>query len=287
MEKRAFLALLLLLSSLYVAGLYRSEAQPPALVVLSGSATLKSSSSSNGTHLYVLSVRVPPLSKLSEETIACVYNAGIASAKASLGVVEVRGGGDYACLTYTFDNRGLGYVEDTVSLVVVEPPRAASPPVAEVAVAVAAVAATSYLTLTESGRQKLFAALSAPVAYYVAKREDVLRSEKRVRILEYLKQNPGASMRRISRETGVSFGEVQWHLSILERLGYVQRVRIGKYTVYYPTGVPAERWLACFAERELGLKVKPGALEKALPSLEEYLAFRQIPLEALRSALGS
>jgi DNA-binding transcriptional ArsR family regulator len=94
-------------------------------------------------------------------------------------------------------------------------------------------------------------------------------------------------MRRISRETGISFGEVQWHLSVLERLGFVERVRVGRFVCYYPKGAPPETWLPAFAERELGLKLNPEDLKRAAPRLEAALAKGVLSLEELATLAAS
>ncbi|MEM1516950.1 MAG: helix-turn-helix domain-containing protein [Thermofilum sp.] len=250
----------------------------PYLVVVSPAAKLLSVEGNGSTYLF--EVEVPPLSLLSRERIACVYEAAVVRVESSAGEALLEGN----CIFLTVQNPGLAPLAVKLEVVSQQKSSSAEPPVAVIA-AVTAVAAASYLTLTESGREKLFAALSVPAAYYVTRYEDVKRSAKRVKILEYLRANPGATMRRISREAGVSLGEVQWHLSILERLGLVQSVKIGKYSCYFLTGTPVETWLPSFVERELGAKIDARELEKLKPGIEPLLSRRSIPLGELLNLL--
>jgi len=228
-----------------------------------------------------VTVVLPPFARLESETVACAYGAASVRVEGSTRLrVEQN------CLKITADNPSPRPVT-VEALVVLEPAEEPfNPPVALVAAA-ATVAAASYLSATESGRGKLFKALSLPAAYYIVKRSDVGRSAKRLKVLEYVKANPGATMRRISRETGVSFGEVQWHLSVLERLELVERVRIGKYVCYYPKGTPLEEWLPRFAERELGLKLAPETVKQILPKLQAAAAKGALTTEELTAIVSS
>ena len=229
---------------------------------------------------YRLTVTVPPFTALKGETLACAYGAGVAKASPP---AEVEGN----CIKITVDNPSPKPLTVEIEAVLAPPPTAEELPLAAIAAVVAGAAAAAYLSATESGREKLFKAVSVPAAYYIVKRSDVARSAKRVRILEYVKANPGATMRRISRETGISFGEVQWHLSVLERLGLVERVRVGRFVCYYPKGAPPETWLPAFAERELGLKLNPENLKRAASRLEAALAKGAINLEELATLAAS
>jgi len=229
---------------------------------------------------YRLTVTVPPFTALKGETVACAYGAGVAKASPP---AEVEGN----CIKITVDNPSPKPLTVEIEAVLAPPPAAEELPLAAIAAVVAGTAAAAYLSATESGREKLFKTVSVPAAYYIVKRSDVARSAKRVRILEYVKANPGATMRRISRETGISFGEVQWHLSVLERLGFVERVRVGRFVCYYPKGVPPETWLPAFAERELGLKLNPEDLKRAAPRLEAALAKGVLSLEELATLAAS
>ncbi|MEM0036686.1 MAG: winged helix-turn-helix transcriptional regulator [Candidatus Korarchaeum sp.] len=56
-------------------------------------------------------------------------------------------------------------------------------------------------------------------------------------IVEYLRANPGAHMRQIARDLGMSLGSLRWHLSVLERRGFVRKRRKGNMTEFYPSEV--------------------------------------------------
>ena len=269
----AAVALLLLLTQL------KPGVPQPRLVVVSPAARLSSAAGDGAA--YLLEVEVPPLSALSGERVACVYGAAVAHVESSVGEAYVEG----SCIILTVRNPGLSPLRVELK-VVPHREEKPEPPVAAL-LAAAAAAAASYLALTESGREKFFGALSVPVCYYVRRREDAKRSAKRVRILEYVRANPGATMRRVSRETGISFGEVQWHISILERLGLVRCVKVGRYSCCFPTGTPIEVWLPSFAERELGIRVDAGSLKRLRSRIEELAERGYIPRGELLSALGA
>lgn len=230
LAKHAALLLLALLPVLIALSQPKISVTSPAVAV-----TAVKAGSEGET--YVVAVHLPPLAKLVGEQLACFHGVNVTRAVASAGTAEVRGG----CIFLTAENPSPRPVEVTVEVDLVIPEqRGHEDPSAALLVAAVAAASAAYLTLTESGRAKLFSAASIPAAYYVAKFSDVSKSPKRVRILEYLKENPGAHLRRISRETGISYGEVQWHLSVLERLGLVQSSKVGRYTCYFVTGAPSQ-----------------------------------------------
>ncbi len=52
-------------------------------------------------------------------------------------------------------------------------------------------------------------------------------------IIEYLRVNPGAHLRQISRDLGLSLGTLRWHLNVLERSGLVRERRRGNMTQFY------------------------------------------------------
>ena len=52
-------------------------------------------------------------------------------------------------------------------------------------------------------------------------------------IIEYLRVNPGAHLRQISRDLGLSLGTLRWHLNVLERSGLVKERRRGNMTQFY------------------------------------------------------
>lgn len=57
---------------------------------------------------------------------------------------------------------------------------------------------------------------------------EALKNPLRRRIVTYLLDNPGASIRQLSRSLGVSIGSLSGHLVILERVGLIREVRNSK-----------------------------------------------------------
>lgn len=254
----------------------------PALVAAKTSVAIEKV----GEYRYRVTLTIPPFASVKGETAACAYGAGIEEVKAAAGArAEV----EESCLKLTADNPSSKPLAIEIEVVLTAESEVTEefPPLMLALAAAVATATASYFSLSENGRGKLFKAVSVPVAYYVVKHSDVARSVKRVKILEYIRANPGSTMRRISRDTGISFGEVQWHLSILERLGLVERTRVGKYVCYYPKGAPPETWLPAFAERELGLRLNPETLKRATLRLEAALARGAINLEELSTLASS
>ncbi|MCS7104825.1 MAG: winged helix-turn-helix transcriptional regulator [Thermofilaceae archaeon] len=191
--------------------------------------------------VYVITVEIPPLTRLTSEKLACIYGINVTEVSTQWGNTTFEGG----CLLLSADNPSPRTLTVTVELKGVELQRPQPPPQPPVltAATIAAVAVSSYLALTENGRQKLYSTISIPAAYLVVNRKDVERNPKRMKILEYIRTHPGATIRRISRETGISYGEVQWHLSILERLEIIKSVKIGRYVYYFDKSISKEELL--------------------------------------------
>jgi len=60
-----------------------------------------------------------------------------------------------------------------------------------------------------------------------------IEHSKRVRILQFIKANPGTHLRKIKRELNLAMGVIQYHLYKLERERTVVSVRHGLYKRYY------------------------------------------------------
>lgn len=56
-------------------------------------------------------------------------------------------------------------------------------------------------------------------------------------IMEYLRVNPGAHMRQMARDLGMSLGSLRWHLNVLEKRGLVRERRKGNMTEFYPSEI--------------------------------------------------
>ena len=65
--------------------------------------------------------------------------------------------------------------------------------------------------------------------------------DNRSRIHEYIRNNPGSHLRRISKDLVIALGDTQYHLNILEKSGSVKSKRVGIYKVYYTFSILEER----------------------------------------------
>ncbi|GEM_PF-1443847 len=65
----------------------------------------------------------------------------------------------------------------------------------------------------------------------------VASSSARRAIIEYLRVNPGAYLRQMSRDLGMSLGSLRWHLNVLERSGLVWERRKGNMIEFYLSDV--------------------------------------------------
>jgi predicted transcriptional regulator len=59
-------------------------------------------------------------------------------------------------------------------------------------------------------------------------------SENRADIYNYILLNPGTYLRKIFKDVGLAMGDTQYHLSVLEKKGYVKSRKVGKHRYYYP-----------------------------------------------------
>jgi predicted transcriptional regulator len=59
-------------------------------------------------------------------------------------------------------------------------------------------------------------------------------SENRADIYNYILLNPGTYLRKIFKDVGLAMGDTQYHLSVLEKKGYVKSRKVGKHRHYYP-----------------------------------------------------
>ena len=66
-------------------------------------------------------------------------------------------------------------------------------------------------------------------------------SQNRLDIYNYILLNPGTYLREIFRGVGLAMGDTQYHLSVLEKKGYVKSRKVGKHRHYYPMSVNSER----------------------------------------------
>ncbi len=71
----------------------------------------------------------------------------------------------------------------------------------------------------------------------MSRRHGVASSSARKAIIEYLRVNPGAYLRQMSRDLGMSLGSLRWHLNVLERSGLVWEKRKGNMIEFYLSDV--------------------------------------------------
>jgi len=116
-----------------------------------------------------------------------------------------------------------------------------------------ALAAFGLAALREAG---LFVALFSRF-----NREDVLENERRSRLHEAIRADPGVSFGRLARLLGLAHGAAQHHLRQLEAHGLVRRAREGRTTHYYPAGPRFESPVALAPARRAlldALRAEPG-----------------------------
>jgi predicted transcriptional regulator len=57
--------------------------------------------------------------------------------------------------------------------------------------------------------------------------------DNRSRIHEYIRDNPGSHLRKISKDLDIALGDTQYHLNFLEKSDLIKSKRMGMYKVYY------------------------------------------------------
>ncbi len=71
----------------------------------------------------------------------------------------------------------------------------------------------------------------------MSRRSGIASSSARRAIIEYLRVNPGAYLRQMARDLGMSLGSLRWHLNVLERSGLVWERRKGNMIEFYLSDV--------------------------------------------------
>lgn len=66
-------------------------------------------------------------------------------------------------------------------------------------------------------------------------------SENRRSIIEYIKNNPGAHLRRIVKDLSLPMGLAQYHLDVLQREGMIRSLKLGMYRHYYSIEINDQR----------------------------------------------
>jgi predicted ArsR family transcriptional regulator len=65
--------------------------------------------------------------------------------------------------------------------------------------------------------------------------------DNKQRIYNYIKNNPGAHLRRISKELNIVLGDIQYQLKSLENTSLIRSRRMGLYKTYYTVSILGER----------------------------------------------
>ncbi len=100
-------------------------------------------------------------------------------------------------------------------------------------------------------------------------------SENRNRIYDYIKKNPGAHLRMITRELEVGMGATQHHLDILERSGKVRSRRINIYRHYYAVEVlEAEHNILAFLRQEPAMDILTYLMEHPKSTQSDIVNFK-------------
>ncbi|MGI0061061.1 MAG: winged helix-turn-helix transcriptional regulator [Nitrosotalea sp.] len=100
-------------------------------------------------------------------------------------------------------------------------------------------------------------------------------SENRTRIYDYIKKNPGAHLRMITRELDMGMGATQHHLGILEKSGKVKSRRINTYRHYYAVEVlEAEHNILAFLRQETAMDILTFLMEHPKSTQSEIISFK-------------
>ncbi|UXM84642.1 winged helix-turn-helix transcriptional regulator [Methanococcus aeolicus] len=68
-------------------------------------------------------------------------------------------------------------------------------------------------------------------------KDKVLLNKKRKEIYDYIIDNPGCHLRKLSEELNISLSTLSWHLRILEKAELIKSKKIGNKIIYYPVGM--------------------------------------------------
>ena len=100
-------------------------------------------------------------------------------------------------------------------------------------------------------------------------------SENRLRIYDYIKKNPGAHLRMITRELDIGMGATQHHLDILEKSGKVKSRKINIYRHYYAVEVlDAEHHILAFLRQETAMDILTYLMEHPSSTQSDIIHFK-------------
>jgi predicted transcriptional regulator len=127
----------------------------------------------------------------------------------------------------------------------------------------------AFLGLTENGKYAIFKFLVIPL-YTKIRREEVLDQFTRGRIYGMIESNPGVHYTLIKKKVGVGNGTLTYHLSTLEREGFIRAEWDGLYKRFYPSqlaslpGEPVVELSAVQKELLAHIRQVPGISQKEL-----------------------
>jgi len=161
-----------------------------------------------------------------------------------------------------------------------------------VALLAAAAAASLSQERARDGLRRAVLRVASGLVFIIYRPEEALKHDLRAAIYETLKREGGASVSRLARELDVYANTVSWHLQVLERLGYVEHSRLGRWTIYYDKFSELEDWLSGFLAREtrwgayLGREELRRRIAENRQLIASLLRSRRLNSSKLRKILG-
>lgn len=114
------------------------------------------------------------------------------------------------------------------------------------------------------------------------KDQDYDESENRRLIYDYIKKNPGAHLRMITRELQMGMGATQHHLDVLEKSGKIRSKRINIYRHYYAVEVlEAEHNILAFLRQETARDIIIFLMEHPRSTQSDIVNFKSFSAPAI------
>ncbi|OLC25429.1 MAG: hypothetical protein AUH71_01030 [Thaumarchaeota archaeon 13_1_40CM_4_48_7] len=109
-------------------------------------------------------------------------------------------------------------------------------------------------------------------------------SPNRHQILKYIKDNPGAHLRRVSKELGLALGDTQYHLGILQKSGKVRSRKINLYRRYYAACIVGEKEeiIHAFLRQETARDILIYLIEYQYATQSDLARFKQFSSPTIR-----
>lgn len=102
-------------------------------------------------------------------------------------------------------------------------------------------------------------------------------SSNRHQILKYINENPGAHLRRVSKELGLALGDTQYHLGILQKSGKVRSRKVNLYRRYYGASILGEKEeiILAFLRQETARDILIYLIEHQYATQSDLARFKQ------------